>query len=148
MLSKNNINATSTIHYPQISPSYLKKGFIHNDIMVAPRQTFSLWTTSVFFNGTLDKWNQMYEGGELFEILLTNEVSILMTHIDNYAGDRLALFLLENVFNLISKWTNLIFLTMPPSKIVEKYFELNPSDREPVWKVIIKYYLKLKEFTI
>ena len=110
--------------------------------MVAPRQTFNLWTTTVFFDGKKDMWIQKYEGGELFEILLMNEVTIFMTHIGNYGGDRLAVFLLENVFEFLSKWTTLTFVAMPPLKVVEKYFELNPNEREPVWEVI-KYIFEI-----
>jgi heparan sulfate N-deacetylase/N-sulfotransferase NDST2 len=121
--------------YPDMYPTYLRRGFTYNGIMVAPRQTFNLWTLTVFFKENHEKWIQKYEGGELFEILLYNQVSILMTHMDNYAGDRLAVFLLENVFDFLSKWTNLIFYSLPPLEIVEKYFKLNPDDQEPLWTV-------------
>ena len=114
---------------------FLKRGFIYNNISVAPRQTFSLWTQNVHFKNELNIWIQKYEGGELFEILLYNQISILMTHMNNYGGDRLAFFLLENVFELISKWTNLIFFTLPPLNVVEKYFEFNQNDKEPLCTV-------------
>jgi hypothetical protein len=121
--------------YPDIYPAYLRRGFTYNGVMVAPRQTFSLWTVTIFFEGNHEKWIRKYEGGELFEILLYNQVGILMTHIENYSGDRLAVFLLENVFDFLSKWTNLIFYTLPPLKIVEKYFKSNPDDQEPLLTV-------------
>ena len=106
--------------------------------MVAPRQSSFMFTTDFNFNTTAKNfqyWISLYEGGEFFEVFLYNQVSIFMTHVPNYSNDRLAIFLFENVFKFISCWTNLKFYTLPPLKIVEKYFELNPEDEEPVWTV-------------
>ena len=64
-----------------------------------------------------------------------------MTHSGNYGSDRLAIFLFENAFYFISTWTNLEFHALPPLDTVEKYFELTPHDRDPVWTVCLFYYL-------
>jgi hypothetical protein len=58
-----------------------------------------------------------------------------MTHLPNFAHERLAQFLLRNAFEFISCWTNLEFFSLPPIEIVKKYFEINREDREPLWKV-------------
>ena len=71
----------------------------------------------------------------MYQILLFNEVSPIMTHVENFSYDRLAIFLLENVFEFISSWTNLQFYYPPPLQTIEKYFELNPSAQEPIWTV-------------
>ena len=117
--------------------------------MVAPRQTFNLWSATVFFKGEQHIWSKIYEGGELYEILLYNQISILMTHCGNFGSDRLANYLLENVFELISKWTNLMFYAMPPLKLIEKYFQINTDEAEPLWHVSLKtIYLKIENLII
>jgi hypothetical protein len=58
-----------------------------------------------------------------------------MTHVPNFAHDRVATFMFRNLFEFISCWTNLKFYSLPPLDIVKKYFELNPEDKEPVWTV-------------
>ena len=132
------IKATSTITFPNVNPNYLRRGFIFNNIMVAPRQTSFMFSTDSKFNTILknaDYWIELYKGGGLFEIILYNQVSIFMTHVPNYAHDRLANFILRNVFEFLSCWTNLKFYSLPPLSIVEKYFEFNQDDKEPVWSV-------------
>ncbi len=81
-----------------------------------------------------------YSGGEIYQILLFNEVSPIMTHVENFSYDRLAIYLLENAFEFISSWTNLQFYYPPPLQTVEKYFELNPNQREPIWTVSFVQY--------
>ena len=132
------IKATSTEAYPQQNPIFLRRGFIFNNVMVAPRQSSGVFTTTLYFHSYEDvqSWISKYEGGPLFETLLYNELSIFMTHFGNYGNDRLATFLFENVFQFISCWTNLRFYSLPPFDMVHKYFELNPNEKEPIWTVI------------
>ncbi len=132
------IKATSTETYPQQNPMHLRRGFIFNDIMVAPRQSCGIFTHTLFFDtyqGGVTRLISQYEGGQLFESILYNRVNIFMTHSVNYGNDRLAIFLFENVFQLLSCWTNLQFFSLPPLEIVKKYFEFNPEDNEPTWTV-------------
>ena len=58
-----------------------------------------------------------------------------MTHMTNYAHDRLALYTFESVINFIQCWTNLQLSTMPALPLAKKYFDLYPEEREPVWGV-------------
>ena len=71
----------------------------------------------------------------MIHLLLFNEVNIFATEAKNYANDRLAIFLFENSFAFLSNWTNLQFYSLPPLQTVEKYFELNPDQCEPIWAV-------------
>ena len=107
--------------------------------MVAPRHSSGVFTTNLYFNSSHSNdsefWNSKYEGGHLFETLLGNEVSIFMTHFGNYGSDRLAVYLFDNLFSFTSRWTNLIFLSLPPAELVKKYFQLNRDEREPLWIV-------------
>jgi len=84
-------------------------------------------------NLNLEYWTSLYNGGDVFEAVLYNKVSIFMTHVPNFTGDRIAIFLFKNLFHLITSWTNLKFYALPPLEIVKKYFEYNPNDREVVW---------------
>jgi hypothetical protein len=130
------IKATSTEAYPHLKPFYLRRGFIHDGIMVIPRSTCGIFTHTIFFknypNG-LDRLLSMINGGEIFKTVLFNHVLVFMTHMTNYANDKLALFVLENVFKFLNKWTNLEFIAMPPLNLAQKYFELYPKDVEPLW---------------
>ena len=65
-----------------------------------------------------------------------------MTHMGNFGNDRLAIFLFENSFKLLSYWTNLKFHSLPPFDLVKKYFELNPDDKEPIWTVFYFSYMR------
>ena len=96
-----------------------------------------MYSTDRYFNGSnrnIKYWISLYEEGHVFDGLLYNKVSIFMTHVPNFTGDRLAIFLFENLFRLISSWTNLKFYTLSPLEIVKKYFEYNPDDKEPRWR--------------
>lgn len=131
------IKATSTETYPHQSPIHLRRGFVHNNIMIAPRQSCGLYTHTLYFDRyrTFDAINKLYQGGVLFEALLYNQVNVFMTHMTNYANDRMAIYLFENTFKFFSCWTNLKFLSLNPYQTVKKYFELNPEYYEPVWTV-------------
>ena len=58
-----------------------------------------------------------------------------MTHTSNYARDRLAPFLFETAFKFIKQWTNLELLAEEPIKLADRYFNLFPEDRAPLWTV-------------
>lgn len=130
------IKATSTEGYPHLKPFYLRRGFIHNNIMVLPRQTCGIFTHTIFLNkypNGIDKLLAMINGGELFNTVLHNKILIFMTHFTNYANDRIALFVFKHLFEYVHKWTNLNFKSLAPLKIAEKYFELFKEDTDPLW---------------
>ena len=132
------IKAASTEAYPYTSPVQLKRGFVFDNILIASRQSASVFSYTLFFEDfgrTIDYWIALYQGGQLFETILYNQVSIFMTHYPNYGNDRLAIFLFENVFQFLSCWTNLKFLSLPALQITEKYFEVYEDEREPLWTV-------------
>ena len=132
------IKASSTEAYPQQNPVYLRRGFINENIMVAPRQSSGIFSYNLYFDTNNDNfWVSKYNGGQLFETILYNKVSIFMTHSPNYGNDQLGPYLFRNVFRFLSCWTNLKFLSLPPLKVVEKYFDVNSEDREPIWTVSI-----------
>ena len=149
------VKASSAQSYPLTSPLYMRRGFMYNNVMVAPRQSSFMFTKNRNFdslNATFDYWIDLYNGGGLFEIMLYNQVSIFMTHVPNFAHDRIANFIFLNVFQFLSCWTNLKFYSLPPLKIAEKYFEFNPEDKElylTVWRNLnfyIKHEINLKIF--
>jgi heparan sulfate N-deacetylase/N-sulfotransferase NDST2 len=131
------IKATSTEGYPHLRPSFLRRGFIHSGIMVVPRSTCGIYTHTIFFssypNGGKAGLNAIINGGDLFKQLVYNQVTIFMTHMTNYANDKLALYLFENLFGVLAKWTHLRFISLAPVDLAQKYFELNPREVEPVW---------------
>lgn len=130
------IKATSTEGYPHLKPYHLRRGFIHNGIMVLPRQTCGIFTHTMNFtsypNG-IDKLVEMIDGGEIFKTLLFKQVLVYMTHFTNYASDRLALFVFKSLFDYTRKWTNIRLETLEPIELAKKYFELYKEDSEPVW---------------
>lgn len=58
-----------------------------------------------------------------------------MTHQSNYANDRLALFTFDSVIKFIQCWTNLQLLYLPPIQLAEKYFQIYPEEKDPLWMV-------------
>ncbi|KAK2725532.1 bifunctional heparan sulfate N-deacetylase/N-sulfotransferase-like [Artemia franciscana] len=131
-----NIKATSTEEYPHLRPARLRRGFVHEGIMVLPRQTCGLYTHTIFLDqypGGKEVLLNSIQGGELFTTILYNRISVFMTHMTNYAHDRLALYTFESVINFIQCWTNLQLSTMPALPLAKKYFDLYPEEREPVW---------------
>ena len=97
-----------------------------------------MYTSTFKFNSkdtNFDYWINLSKGAWLFDIFLYNQVNIFMTHIPNYSHDRLAIFIFRNLFEFLSCWTNLKFYSLPPLGIVQKYFELNPQEKEPLWTV-------------
>lgn len=130
------VQVTSTEEYPHLKPAWLRRGFIYKGIKVLPRQTCGIFTTTNFFHEikggkrTLDK---SIDGGELFEVLLRNPVSIVMTHLSNYGNDQLALYTVSRLVNFVHRWTNLELKYASPLQLADVYFSLFPKDKSPVW---------------
>lgn len=58
-----------------------------------------------------------------------------MTHLSNYGNDRLALYSFESVIKFVQCWTNLQLLTLPPTQLAFKYFQMHPEESDPLWVV-------------
>ena len=133
-----NIEVTSTEEYPHLRPAHLRRGFIHKNIKVLPRQTCGLFTKNLYYdqypNGpsVLEK---SIQGGELFQTIVNNPISIFMTHMPNYAFDRLAPYTFESVIKMIKCWTNLELLTAKPKQLADIYFQMFPDEITPIWGV-------------
>lgn len=131
-----NIRVTSTEEYPHLRPARLRRGFIHRNIMVLPRQTCGLFTHTMLIDkypGGRDKLDESIQGGELFQTMVYNPINIFMTHMSNYGNDRLGLYTFESVIKFIRCWTNIRLSSAPPLQIAESYFKLYPSEADPVW---------------
>uniref|UniRef100_A0A673KMM9 [heparan sulfate]-glucosamine N-sulfotransferase n=1 Tax=Sinocyclocheilus rhinocerous TaxID=307959 RepID=A0A673KMM9_9TELE len=131
------IRVTSTEEYPHLKPARHRKGFIHNDIMVLPRQTCGLFTHTIFYKeypGGPKELDKSIRGGELFLTVLLNPISIFMTHLSNYGNDRLGLYTFTNLANFLKCWTNLRLHTLPPLQLAHKYFTLFSEQRNPLWQ--------------
>ncbi|XP_063047986.1 bifunctional heparan sulfate N-deacetylase/N-sulfotransferase 2 [Engraulis encrasicolus] len=131
------IKVTSTEEYPHLRPARHRRGFIHNDIQVLPRQTCGLFTHTIFYNeypGGSKELDKSIRGGELFLTVLLNPISIFMTHLSNYGNDRLGLYTFESLVKFVQCWTNLRLQTLPPVELAERYFEMFPEERDPLWQ--------------
>ncbi|XP_031415841.1 bifunctional heparan sulfate N-deacetylase/N-sulfotransferase 4 [Clupea harengus] len=131
------IRVTSTEEYPHLKPARHRKGFIHNSIMVLPRQTCGLFTHTIFYKeypGGPKELDKSIRGGELFLTVLLNPISIFMTHLSNYGNDRLGLYTFANLATFLQCWTNLRLHTLPPLQLAHKYFQLFPEQRHPLWQ--------------
>ncbi|KAM7167316.1 bifunctional heparan sulfate N-deacetylase/N-sulfotransferase 4 isoform 1-T9 [Macrochelys suwanniensis] len=131
------IKVTSTEEYPHLKPARYRRGFIHNGIMVLPRQTCGLFTHTIFYKeypGGPQELDKSIRGGELFLTILLNPISIFMTHLSNYGNDRLGLYTFLNLANFVKSWTNLKLQTLPPVQLAHKYFELFPEQKDPLWQ--------------
>ncbi|RXG57536.1 Bifunctional heparan sulfate N-deacetylase/N-sulfotransferase [Armadillidium vulgare] len=103
------IRVTSSEEYPHLRPSRLRRGFIHRNIMILPRQTCGLYTHTNYFDkypGGKVVLDSSINGGELFQTIVFNPINIFMTHQNNYAHDRLALYTFESVVKFLKCWTN------------------------------------------
>ncbi|XP_053259533.1 LOW QUALITY PROTEIN: bifunctional heparan sulfate N-deacetylase/N-sulfotransferase 3-like [Podarcis raffonei] len=132
-----NIRITSTEEYPHLKPARYRRGFIHKNIMVLPRQTCGLFTHTIFYKeypGGPKELNKSIQGGELFFTVVLNPISIFMTHLSNYGNDRLGLYTFVNLANFVQSWTNLKLQTLPPIQLAHKYFELFPEQKDPLWQ--------------
>ncbi|XP_077999800.1 bifunctional heparan sulfate N-deacetylase/N-sulfotransferase-like [Glandiceps talaboti] len=131
-----NVQATSTEEYPHLRPAIKRRGFIHRNIKVLPRQTCGLFTHTIYLNkypGGRSKLDNSIHGGELFQAFVNNPINIFMTHLSNYGNDRLALYTFESVVKFLQCWTNLQLKTVPPVDLADKYFSLYPEEKDPVW---------------
>ncbi|XP_075472546.1 bifunctional heparan sulfate N-deacetylase/N-sulfotransferase 3-like isoform X2 [Ascaphus truei] len=131
------IKVTSTEEYPHLKPARYRQGFIHKNIMVLPRQTCGLFTHTIFYKeypGGSNELDRSIQGGELFFTLILNPISIFMTHLSNYGNDRLGLYTFVSLANFVQTWTNLKLQTLPPIQLAQKYFELFPVQKNPVWQ--------------
>ncbi|NXU25486.1 NDST4 sulfotransferase, partial [Thalassarche chlororhynchos] len=131
------IRVTSTEEYPHLKPARYRRGFIHNGIMVLPRQTCGLFTHTIFYKeypGGPQELDKSIQGGELFLTILLNPISIFMTHLSNYGNDRLGLYTFANLANFVKSSTNLKLQTLPPVQLAQKYFELFPEQADPLWQ--------------
>ena len=116
-----------------------------------PRQTCGLYTHTIYWDkypGGPGKLLQSVDGGDLFQTLLHQPVSIYMSHMSNYANDRLAPHTFERLFRFVQTNTNLQLKYAPsagsgqahrrrlgPAELADYYFGLNPEEREPLWTV-------------
>ncbi|VDN25593.1 unnamed protein product [Gongylonema pulchrum] len=131
-----NISVTSTEEYPHFRPASSRRGFIHRNISVLPRQTCGLYTHTQFFHSYPDGFTKLLsniEGGDLFFTILLNPFSIFMTHQQNYANDRLGIFSFERVVDFIRCWTNLELHWMEPARIAAGYFTRFVAEKVPIW---------------
>ncbi|XP_036159202.1 bifunctional heparan sulfate N-deacetylase/N-sulfotransferase 4 [Myotis myotis] len=131
------VQVTSTEEYPHLKPARHRRGFVHDGIMVLPRQTCGLFTHTIFYKeypGGPQELDKSIQGGELFLTVLLNPISIFMTHLSNYGNDRLGSYTFVNLANFVQSWTNLRLQTLPPLQLAHKYFELFPEQRDPLWQ--------------
>ncbi|XP_048399755.2 bifunctional heparan sulfate N-deacetylase/N-sulfotransferase 1b [Stegostoma tigrinum] len=131
------VKVTSTEEYPHLKPARFRRGLKHNGIMVLPRQTCGLFTHTIFYSeypGGPRELDKIINGGELFLTVLLNPISIFMTHLSNYGNDRLGLYTFKNLVSFAQCWTNLKLQTLPPVQLAQKYFQLFPEEKDPLWQ--------------
>ena len=138
-----NISVTSTEEYPHLNPKrnnirLPRRGFIHtrSGIRVLPRQTCGLFTKNLYYNeypNGPEVLEESIRGGELFQTFVNNPVSIFMTHMPNYAFDRLAPYTFESVLSMLKCWTNLDIRSATPKELSEIYFQYFPDEKIPMW---------------
>ncbi|CAI4222133.1 unnamed protein product [Auanema sp. JU1783] len=131
-----NVEVTATEEYPHFKPASDRRGFIHRNISVLPRQTCGLYTHTQFFHSYPDGFRKLVnliEGGELYSTVLLNDISIFMTHQQNFAHDRLAIYTFHNLVLFIECWTNLNLRWQDPITSARTYFELHPNEKTPIW---------------
>jgi len=130
------IRVTSTEEYPHLHPARLRRGFQHQEISVLPRQTCGLFTHTMYYDEypkgsfTLER---SIRGGELFQTIAFNPISIFMTHMPNYAFDRLAPYTFESVLSMLQCYTNIEFKAVPPMQLADIYFKMFPEEKLPIW---------------
>ncbi|XP_061840375.1 bifunctional heparan sulfate N-deacetylase/N-sulfotransferase 4 isoform X1 [Nerophis lumbriciformis] len=131
------IQVTSTEEYPHLKPARYRKGFIHSNIKVLPRQTCGLFTHTIYYKeypGGPKELDRSIRGGELFLTVLLNPISIFMTHLSNYGNDRLGLYTFVHLASFLGSWTNLRLHTLPPAQLAHRYFQMFPEQRDPLWQ--------------
>ncbi|XP_067046227.1 bifunctional heparan sulfate N-deacetylase/N-sulfotransferase-like isoform X2 [Acropora muricata] len=132
-----NLKVTSTEEYPHLLPAKSRRGFIYKNIKVLPRQTCGLFTHTIFLKdypkGHRRLVNSIH-GGELFQVIVDNPVSVFMTHFSNYGNDRLALLLFDSLTKYLMCWTNLKLSCEHPTDLAERYFKMYPNEEDPIWQ--------------
>lgn len=81
-----------------------------------PRQVCGLYTHTIYkskYPGGFDRLEASIRGGELFETILHNPVNIYMSHMSNYANDRLAPYTFGELFKFVQEHTNLRLMYAP-----------------------------------
>ena len=68
-------------------------------------------------------------------VIVSMQVSVFMTHVMNYAHDRLALVLFDALLDFVREFTQLDLATDQPLTLGRKYFELFPEEKSPLWTV-------------
>lgn len=58
-----------------------------------------------------------------------------MTHLPNYCQDRLAIYTFDRAFNFVQTWTHLRLSQEQPDELANKYFNLYPEEKDPIWLV-------------
>nr|XP_033793785.1 bifunctional heparan sulfate N-deacetylase/N-sulfotransferase 3-like isoform X2 [Geotrypetes seraphini] len=88
-------------------------------------------------------WSHMqphlfHNESSLVEQMILNKkfalVSIFMTHLSNYGNDRLGLYTFLHLANFVQRWTHLKLQTLPPALLAQKYFEIFPEQKDPLWQ--------------
>lgn len=114
----------------------LRLGFKHKGVRVLPRQTCGLFTKNLFYleyPGGPEVLESSIHGGELFQTVVYNRVSVFMTHMPNYVEDRLAPYALESVVHMLKCWTNLELRTRNPRELADIYFKMYPEENTAIW---------------
>ena len=75
------------------------------------------------YPGGPEKLESSISGGELFLTLVTNPISIFMSHMPNYCCDRLAPYTFESVTSFVHCHTNLRLRTVKPEDMAKTYFK-------------------------
>jgi len=74
-------------------------------------------------------------------MLAPSQISIFMTHLSNYGNDRLGLYTFKSLVMFLQTWTNLKLETLSPVQLSQKYFSLFPSERDPLWQVMVTSFI-------
>ncbi|CAF1052922.1 unnamed protein product [Adineta ricciae] len=134
-----NFTVTSTENYPyhyQLPSD--RRGFIYRNISVLPRRSCGLYTTTrnytTYPNGS-HRLERILMGGRLFRTILTNPISIFMSHNVNYGHDRMGNYVFAKLVYLISKWTNIQWSRdLSSSELARKYFHhFYPEEQMPIF---------------
>jgi len=130
------VSVTSTEEYPNLRPARRRRGFQYSGISVLPRQTCGLFTKNTHYSdypGGPQRLEDSISGGELFMSIVTNPVSIFMTHMPNYCCDRLSQYTFESVASFARCHTNLNLKTADPEKLASTYFNIFSEEKQAVW---------------
>ena len=134
------VRQTSTEEYPHLYPAGQRRGFVYRGVRVLPRQTCGLFTHTIMMDeypGGRQVLEDKIRGGEIFQTIVTNPISVFMTHLSNYGNDRLALYTFESVVRFLQCWTRLRLQTESPDRLADLYFQKFPEQKDPVWGVSI-----------